>query len=85
MHAHQEPAVAAQGDDPTVRIHQLGRDSAREGDAHRRKAVRDDDRLGLHDAKEAAEPQLVSAHVRDEEVVRFQDLAEVPQYPLRVQ
>src|SRR3989475_1854880 len=85
VNAHEEPAVAAQGDDPTVWIHQLGGDSAREGDAHRGEAVRDDDRLGLHDAKEAAEPQLVCAHIRYEEVVRFQDLAQVPQYPLRVQ
>src|SRR2546425_11737149 len=45
MDAHQEPAISAQGHDPTIRIQELGSDSAREGDSHRGQDVREDDRL----------------------------------------
>src|SRR5437879_1544655 len=58
--AHQESAVSAQGHDPAIRIGELRRDSPREGDAHRREAVRDDDRVRLHRPEETAEPDVVS-------------------------
>src|SRR3989442_15941234 len=63
MDAHQESAVTAQGHDPASRIGELRGDSPREGDAHRREAVRDDDGIRLHRPGEPAEPEFMSSHI----------------------
>src|SRR5438132_311053 len=84
VNAHQESAVSAHGHDPAIRIGELRRDSPREGDAHRRQAVRDDDRVRLHRPEEPAEPEFVSSHVRDHQIVGPEDAAEPPQAPPRL-
>jgi hypothetical protein len=49
-------------------VDQLRGDGRRKGEAHRRKAVRDEDRVRFVGGEHPADPQLVEPDVRDEDV-----------------
>ena len=81
---HEEAAVAVDRHDLAVGVHELGRDRARHREAHARQAVGDQHRVGLVGREHAPDPQLVQAHVGDEDVVAAQRLADLPQHARRL-
>ncbi len=76
---HQEAAVAGDRDHVAIGVHDLGRDGGRQGEAHAGQAVGDQHRVGLVRGEHAPDPQLVQAHVGDEDVLAAERLADLVQ------
>src|SRR5207249_9979472 len=69
LHVHEKPAVSACRHHPSLRERQLRRDRAGKPDAHGRKPVGDEARVGNLAWKHAPYPELVSAYVADYQVL----------------
>ena len=74
---HHEAAVSADGKDTSLGMEQLGRECARDREAHRCEAVGYEAGLRLEAGILAADPDLVRANVGDEDVGAPEDLADV--------
>ena len=84
LHVHQEPAIPAYRKDTPVRVDEVSRNSAGEGESHRAEPVRDQAR-GRHVAVViASHPHLVGPHVREQDVLASQNLPYVPEHLLRL-
>ena len=68
-------------DDLALGVHELGRDRARQREAHACKAVCDQDGVRLMGREHPADPQLVQPHVGDQDVLAAERLADLPQRP----
>ena len=75
----REAAIAADGQHLSVRSGQLGTEGAGQGKPHGAEAVGNETRVGLVALVVAGDPHLVGAHIRQQDVVRTERLAYVPQ------
>src|SRR5665647_1572883 len=83
LHVHQEAAIAGDAHNlASAAAHQSGGDGRRKPEAHGGEAVAHENGIGLTRLPEARHPQLVSAHVRDQDVVWRQGGAQVAQHAL---
>ena len=83
LRVHQEAPIAADCHDFALRLGQLGGQPAGDGDAHRGETVGDDGRIGPAARVVERQPQLVRAHIADQDVVVGQGLAQIPDHALR--
>ena len=78
---HEEAAVAVDRDHLALGVHELGGHRAGQREAHACKTVCNEDGVRLMRREHAADPQLVQPHVRDQDVLAPERLADLPQRP----
>lgn len=84
LDVHQEAGVAGDGQDFLVRMDELGRDGAGNGDAHGGEAVGDEARIRFVAVVMAGDPDFVGTDVGNDDVVFAHDAAAVDEGFLRL-